>query len=176
MKKRINLMVGPKREGQGGISTVINSYFEMGFVDENNIKLVSVNKSGVSHFLMKLFFLLSIFKIIFLLFLYKIEVAHIHMASRGSYSRKSLIVRILKFFNVKVILHLHGAEFRDFYSNECSDDKQQHIKNTFMMVDKVLVLSTQWLDWAAVTFPSTEHFQVLYNSVIPIANMVVILK
>ncbi len=170
MKKRINLMVGPKREGQGGISTVINSYFEMGFVDENNIKLVSVNKSGVSHFLMKLFFLLSIFKIIFLLLLYKIEVAHVHMASRGSYSRKSLIVRILKFFNVKVILHLHGAEFRDFYSNECSDDKQQHIRNTFMMVDKVLVLSTQWLDWAAVTFPTTEHFQVLYNSVIPIAN------
>ncbi|WP_024590387.1 MULTISPECIES: glycosyltransferase family 4 protein [unclassified Pseudoalteromonas] len=170
MKKKINLMIGPKREGQGGISTVINSYCEMGFIDENNIKLVSVNKPGVSNFLMKLFFALSITKIIFLLLFFKVEIAHMHMASRGSYSRKSFLIRLLKYFRVKVILHLHGAEFRDFYSSECSQDKQQHIRNTFMMVDKVLVLSSQWLKWAAETFPSTQHFQVLYNSVIPISN------
>jgi glycosyltransferase involved in cell wall biosynthesis len=163
-------MIGPKREGQGGISTVINSYCEMGFIDENDIKLVSVNKPGVSNFLMRLFFALSITKIIFLLLFFKVEIAHIHMASRGSYSRKSFLIRLLKYFRVKVILHLHGAEFRDFYSSECSQDKQQHIRNTFMMVDKVLVLSSQWLKWAAETFPSTQHFQVLYNSVIPISN------
>ena len=170
MKKRINLMIGPKREGKGGVSTVINSYFKMGFIEENSIKLLTVNRSGASHLSMMIFFAFSLIRLLFILGMYKVELVHIHMASRGSYSRKSLIIRLLKFFDIKVILHLHGAEFRDFYAGECSEKKQQHIRNTFMMVDKVLVLSTQWLDWAAVTFPSTEHFQVLYNSVIPIAN------
>lgn len=170
MRKMINLMIGPSRTGNGGISSVINSYYEMGFMNDNSVKFVSVNKKGVSHLSMKVFFAYSILKLILILLVYKVGLGHVHMASRGSYSRKSVIVRLLKFFNVKVILHLHGAEFRDFYSIECSQRKKNHIRDTFMMSDRVLVLSTQWLEWAAVTFPSIKHFKVLYNTVTPILS------
>lgn len=66
---------------------------------------------------------------------------------KGSYRRKSVIIRLVKLLKGKVILHLHGAEFRDFYRDECNMVQQRHIRHTFALADHVLVLSTQWLAW-----------------------------
>lgn len=90
---------------------------------------------------------------------------HIHMSSRGSYRRKSVIVRLIKFLKGKVILHLHGAEFRDFYRDECNRDQQTHIRHTFALADHVLVLSTQWLAWLQEVIGRTQGVSVLYNAV-----------
>ncbi|WP_154806953.1 exopolysaccharide biosynthesis glycosyltransferase VpsI, partial [Vibrio cholerae] len=79
--------------------------------------------------------------------------------------RKSVIVRLVKLLKGKVILHLHGAEFRDFYRDECNRDQQRHIRHTFALADHVLVLSTQWLAWLQEVIGRTQGVSVLYNAV-----------
>jgi glycosyltransferase involved in cell wall biosynthesis len=87
------------------------------------------------------------------------------MSSRGSYMRKSILIRIVKFFKVKVILHLHSGEFKDFYNDECNAQKKEHIRNTFNMADKVIVLSTQWLSWLNTILKDKDKGIVVYNAV-----------
>lgn len=87
------------------------------------------------------------------------------MASRGSYKRKSVIIRIAKLFRAKTILHLHGAEFQEFYNNECSFKKQAHIRKTFDLADAVIVLSTQWHSWMKTIVGDPTKVHVIYNAV-----------
>ncbi|CRZ56623.1 putative polysaccharide biosynthesis protein [Vibrio cholerae] len=96
---------------------------------------------------------------------YRVGIVHIHMSSRGSYRRKSVIIRLVKLLKGKVILHLHGAEFRDFYRDECNMVQQRHIRHTFALADHVLVLSTQWLAWLQEVIGRTQGVSVLYNAV-----------
>jgi len=112
-----------------------------------------------------LLYLAALLKVIAYLLFYKVGVVHIHMASRGSYLRKSIVVRLVKLLKGSVILHLHGAEFREFYENECSQKEQTHIRQTFEMSDLVIVLSSQWIHWARATFKKSDHIRVLYNAV-----------
>lgn len=84
---------------------------------------------------------------------------------KGSYRRKSVIIRLVKLLKGKVILHLHGAEFRDFYRDECNMVQQRHIRHTFALADHVLVLSTQWLAWLQEVIGRTQGVSVLYNAV-----------
>lgn len=167
MTRKINLTIATDVNGMGGISTVLSIYKSVGFFYRHNIKLIETHsglrKFGIFSFV--LLYLSALLKIIYYQQFYKVEIAHVHMASRGSYLRKSLIIRWLKFFKIKVILHLHGAEFRDFYAQECSQKKQQHIRDTFIMSDAVIVLSSQWISWAQETFSRTEHIRVVYNAV-----------
>ncbi|MDE1339575.1 glycosyltransferase family 4 protein [Vibrio aestuarianus] len=167
MKQKINLTVATDLNGQGGIATVLNVYKESGFFANNNVKLISThstkNRFGkIGAFAL---FLLATIKLISYFIFYDIGLVHIHMASRGSYQRKSLLIRIAKAFKAKVILHLHGAEFRDFYANECDERKQAHIRHTFEICDVVIVLSTHWLAWANETLSKSDHVKVLYNAV-----------
>ena len=87
------------------------------------------------------------------------------MASRGSYLRKSLIVRFAKLLNNKVIIHLHGAEFQTFYNDECTDKKQAHIRHTFDVADCVIVLSSQWLSWVTTIVKVKSKVKIVYNAV-----------
>lgn len=164
-KRKFNLMIGPSIFDKGGISTVAANYYECGFCKEYAVRHLSLNLSGVGRVTAIVFFAFALMKLLFILLFNQVALAHVHLASRGSYSRKSIVVRILKIFNVKVILHLHGGGFKDFYNNECNDKKKRHIRDTFEMVDKVIVLSSQWLVWAGNVFPRIDHFIVLNNSV-----------
>lgn len=170
MKQPINLTIATDIDGMGGVATVLNVYRESGFFSKWNVRLISTHSSKKSLFgLNRLFlYLFALLKVTGYQLFCNVGLVHIHMASRGSYLRKSLVVRLVKALGGKVILHLHGAEFRDFYSKECSKNKQNQIKNTFEMADAVIVLSTQWLLWARETLNRSEHVLVIYNAVPPL--------
>lgn len=44
------------------------------------------------------------------------DLVHLHVAERGSFYRKALLVRLCRRLRVPVVLHHHGAEFEDFYA------------------------------------------------------------
>ncbi|WP_275658269.1 glycosyltransferase family 4 protein [Vibrio sp. Isolate25] len=167
LKKNINLTIATDIKGQGGIATVLNVYQQAGFLSDNAVRLIAThstnNRFGSLGALMR--YLSALVKVIYYFVFYRVGLAHIHVASRGSYLRKALLVRLIKVLGGKVILHLHGAEFRDFYANECDEKRQKHIRDTFEMADVVIVLSSQWIDWARATFTRSEHFQLVYNAV-----------
>ena len=172
MRKTINLTIATDINGMGGIATVLNNYRQSGFLDRNNDRLIATH-TGNRRFggLNRLFlYLWALLNIAYYHIFQNVKLVHIHMSSRGSYLRKSLIIRLVKLLKGRVILHLHGSEFRDFYTQECSTRKQTHIRQTFEMSDAVVVLSTQWLDWAKATLNKSDHVRVIYNAV-PILNL-----
>lgn len=167
MKNKINITIATAINGKGGISTVLNVLNGDGFFEETNTKILTSHKRYSKFNFLKQFitFLMCIISLFYYLTFFNVGVVHIHMASRGSYKRKSMLVRITNLFNTKIIIHLHGAEFQDFYNNECNTCKKAHIKDTFNMADKVIVLSTQWLDWLNTILNDQSKGVVVYNAV-----------
>lgn len=166
MTRKINVTVATSPNGNGGIATVLNVLSD-GFFDQWNMRqVVSHSRSNrFGHPGMALVFGAALFKLTYLLIFYHVGIVHIHMASRGSYKRKALIIRLVKLFNSKAILHLHGAEFQQFYNNECSNDKQEHIRKTFDLADAVIVLSSQWHSWMKTIVSNPKKVHVVYNAV-----------
>lgn len=161
-----NLMVSTDFHGQGGIATVVNGYSEDGLLAQIPFITVSTHSTeNKTKFSAITLFLQSILKIIFYGVFYRIGIVHVHMASRGSYTRKSKIIRLARFFGAKTIIHLHGGGFKAFYNDECSVKKQQHIRDTFNMADKVIVLSSQWIAWVDTIVDDKNKTYVVYNAV-----------
>ncbi|WP_166111527.1 glycosyltransferase family 4 protein [Pseudoalteromonas sp. Z9A5] len=167
MNKYKNLTIATSIDGKGGVATVLNVLKSEGFFSQSNSELLV---SHSRYYKYKLFnslfvFTLCINKLIYNLLFNKVGAIHFHMSSRGSYMRKSILVRIAKCFKVKIIIHLHSGEFRKFYSEECNSKKREHIRNTFNMADKVIVLSAQVLDWLNTILDDKSKGVVIYNSV-----------
>ncbi len=167
MRSKINITIATSMNGKGGVATVLNTFNSGGFFDKWNMKLIASHNSD-SKFkgLNRLFLFASVFvKLVYFNLFYQVGVVHIHMSSRGSYLRKSLIVRFAKFLKNRVIIHLHGGEFQTFYNEECSEKKQTHIRNTFDLADSVIVLSTQWFSWMKTIVEEPNKIKIVYNAV-----------
>ncbi len=166
MKENINVTVATGAVGKGGISTVLSTLKESGFFKATNTRLITSHKKGkFGKLSLVLNYLAAIAQLIILFMKYQVGVVHIHMASRGSYLRKALIVRLVNALGAKVIIHLHGGEFQLFYSDESSLKKQAHIRATFNMADKIIVLSTQWQQWMNSIVNAPSKVCVVYNAV-----------
>ena len=111
------LMLGPARTVKGGMTSVVDNYFNYGLNQKVDLKYIeTINDKN--KFLKALKEIKG--KIEFLTNVKKYDIIHIHMASRRSTFRKGKYVRIAKKFNKKVILHIHGAEYKIFF-NECNE-------------------------------------------------------
>lgn len=135
------LMVGVSRSMQGGVASVVNSYYKIGLNNKVNMKYISTLKEG--NIIKKLsVFIKAVIKILVTINNY--DIVHIHMASRGSFLRKSIVVLIANIYRKKVIIHMHGAEFMMFYNDECNTIMKKYIRYIFKKADKVIALSNQW--------------------------------
>lgn len=73
------------------------------------------------------------------------DLYHIHVASRGSTFRKGHYVDVIKKWNKKVILHVHGAQYLVFF-NEITEKKQKRVIEILKKSDMVIALSQDWKD------------------------------
>ena len=134
------LTIGPDfHPPQGGVSAVIEIYsknFEV-------FNFISSYRNKLKFFV----FIKCLFKLfIILTFNHKIEVIHIHAASYGSFYRKFIISIIGKFiFKKKIIYHIHGGGFKDFY--EKGKIIKWLIKKLFSIVDVAVCLSQSWYEF-----------------------------
>lgn len=142
-KKKI-LVVGPSpTRSKGGMATVIeeiekdkklNEQFDIdvyeSFVDGNKV--------------VRFFFSIYAF-VKFCLTKRNYDLYHVHVASRGSTFRKGHYVDIIKRWNKKVILHVHGAQYLVFY-DEITKKKQRRVVEILKKSDMVIALSQDWKD------------------------------
>ncbi len=164
--KKVNLMISTDASGKGGIATVVSGYIKENLLkDCFFIPIFSHSSANNNKFLMIATFVICIIKLIYYGIFYKIGIVHLHMASRGSYFRKSRILRIAKLFGAKTIIHLHGGEFNKFYNEESSQSKQYHIRTTFNLADKIIVLSKRSFHWVNTIVNDTEKVCIIYNAV-----------
>lgn len=163
------LMVGPERKAKGGVATVVNNYYDSSLIKKVRLKYISTAIDGKKIYKL-LYGSFSYLKILYTLIFKRVDILHIHMASRNSFNRKSVIVNMAKMFNKKVIIHLHGAEFDKFYNNECTEMQKKKVNKIFNKADIIIALSEQWKE--KISNYCDTQVEVIYNSVVvPKENM-----
>jgi glycosyltransferase involved in cell wall biosynthesis len=77
---------------------------------------------------------------------HEVLLLHIHTAERGSFFRKSIFVWMANLFGVPVIMHMHAAEFREFFEN-CPGWIRSYIRWTLNRCDRIITLSSSWREF-----------------------------
>ena len=70
-------------------------------------------------------------------------VVHLHTSSYGSFARKSILAWISRSAGVPVVIHVHGAAFKEFYSGS-PRLLQHYIRVTLEGADAVIALGEKW--------------------------------
>lgn len=137
------LMIGPDRSVHGGISAVVNGYFDAGLDREVNLTYIGTMKEGS-----KVYKLLVAFGayVKFCQKLSKADVIHVNVASDNSFRRKSLFINKAKKAGKKVIIHQHGGEWDDYYSSLGAGEKSK-TDTVLKSADRFLVLSPYYRDF-----------------------------
>lgn len=156
------LMLGPGRSVKGGITTVVNSYFDYGLDQAVDLKYITTMKDGNK--LYKL--LVAVWGYIQFCFLVsRYDIIHIHMAAQASFSRKALFVKRAKKANKKIVIHQHSADFDKYYFEQCNDRQREHIRYVFSLADRLLVLSEEWKSFFGENVCQKDKIAILYNGV-----------
>ncbi len=162
MSKKI-LMLGPDPiKTTGGMSSVVKSYYESDLAKNNSLKYISTYEDGQKYKI----FIQGLRKYLKALILEKVDVVHIHSASRGSFYRKSLIVLIGRLFFKKIVFHLHGAEFNEFYHQESAKIQKAWIRFSLKACQVIIVLSSQWKKDLSLIVGEKSNIVVIPNGVI----------
>lgn len=153
------LFMGPDyREHRGGIGAVLATYSAhirpFKFIPTyNNTPPLSRN----------ILFLKAVFRLIWLMSTDSdIRIVHLHSAQKGSFIRKSILMRISQVFGRKAVLHMHASGFDHYYKNAGSVRK--YIRYIFTKADLVICLSEKWKEYYASHF--TIRKLVILNNVI----------
>lgn len=135
---------------KGGIAQVLYNYKNYIF---NDFKYVINSKKG-SKIRKAFVFLSSLIQTIFILiFDKKIKILHIHTASYNSFERSAFFVRIGKFFKKKIILHIHGGDFENYYKLNAN-----RVCTILDKCDCLITLSQYWKKFfsAITTYPDVH--------------------
>lgn len=156
------LMIGPDLQSRGGMATVerqlmerlpsagIQARFIPTYDDCSKAKKASIAFVAYASFCRAL---------------KDTDIVHVHMASRGSYERKSLFLRKAISKGKKTVVHLHGGEFGIWFDDELGDKKRDEIRALFSSVDAVIVLSEEWEEWLTSRRFSPKRLVVMHNAV-----------
>lgn len=155
------VMIGCSPSSLGGISSVISTYKRHGFF-EDDVKYISSYNSS-NKILVVLNFIFACIKLIYSLISFRIDIVHVHSASRGSFWRKYVFLKIASFFSVKTVFHLHSGEFVNFYLCQ-SLNVQKKIKSFLENVDLVIVLTPYW-EKQLSNISRSINIKILFNPV-----------
>jgi len=159
MKKLKICHIGPSINDKGGISTVIKLLLDSPL----NQRVETMALPSVSSHMMLLTFISCLIKLKQLCKSKSVDIVHIHMSTKGSFFRKSLIAGICHNHCVPYIIHLHGGRFKEFYAS-LSEKKRNKCKRVFSGASRVIALSDSWKDFLS-SFIDEELITVIFNSV-----------
>ncbi len=163
MKDKIRvLMVGPDRGVHGGISAMVNTYYEAGLQDRVELKYIGTMKEG-SKAGKLIVAVLAYFR--FLFSLKDFDIVHVNASSDNSFMRKSFFVRAAKRHGKKIVFHQHGGDFKNYFENQISDRRRKYIRDVLDMADVMLVLTQSWKDYFG-TLTDAQKIVVMPNAII----------
>ena len=154
-----SLMIGTCLSNKGGITTVLNLYNEAGFMED--VRFLASSKDGESGMKIQMY-LTFLGQLLTALILHpEIRLAHMHVSQRGSFVRKSVAFLICKLFGKKVIWHMHGSEFIDFYQS-APPLYQRYIHGIVTRLDCLIALSQKRRRELLAIIPEAR-VKVVYN-------------
>lgn len=157
------LMIGPGRNVMGGISTVVNSYFDLKLNERVELRYIASMEDGNK--IKKLWVALKAY-LEFRDCLKDFDIVHVHMAAQASFTRKSVFIRLAKKAGKKIIIHQHAADFDDYFFKQSDEAKRQKIKEVFAMADRVIVLSEEWADFFGKYVCDEKKIEIIHNGVV----------
>lgn len=155
------LMIGPKRDVGGGVATVVNQLYDVGLDKDITLKYLYTMKKS-NPFMKGLIAILAIVKCLVIIPRY--DIIHIHMSYGTSFYRKSIIILISKMYNKKVLIHMHGSEFKEFYFDRSNQKQKKYISNILNKCDVMLALSEEWKETLSLIMDKNK-VRILYNGV-----------
>lgn len=137
------LMLGPARSVNGGISAVVNNYYNAGLDEKIELKYIGTMEDGTKLHKLKvaLFAYASFIKEV-----RSYDIVHVHMASDSSLYRKIPFMYMAKWFGKKLMIHQHGGNFAEFYDSQCSAKRQKFIAKALNKADAFLVVASYLAD------------------------------
>ena len=162
MKKTNILMCCSDLSVKGGMVSVVKNYLGYDNWDNYNIVYIPTHIER-NKLLVLLYFIQAYLHILSGAIFHKYEVAYLHTAERGSFFRKAILVRTLRRFGIKTIMHHHAAEFEPFYE-ALSESKKKYVNKTLEIVDLNIVLSNRLVSMITSKAPKAR-VKVLYNAV-----------
>jgi glycosyltransferase involved in cell wall biosynthesis len=178
-KPRI-LVVGPAPPQIGGMETFVGALMQCRLGEEFDLRLHNITKpflkkSGrfttkvgygaslwrnpVIAFKSYFYSILFLTRFIHSLTKSEIDIVHIHTASYTSFWEKVFYIFAAKVFREKVVLHIHGALFREFIQRS-RVLLQKNIKAVLRWCDAVIVLSANWKNFFHDILPQANFFVV----------------
>ena len=97
------------------------------------------------------------------------DIVHIHTAGRGSFRKHQWYLRLARLAGKKTILHMHSAEFRQYFHDEASPRIRKSILRSLNGVDMLIVLSQAWKDWYE-SIGVHSRIEILNNIVPAVSN------
>ena len=163
MRKLTILHVGPTPRQVGGMETFVGDLLNSPLSERHDILLLDISKprlrqksdyaikTGYAVFQRRLSttlfsYLYSatfLLKYLFLLAGRPVDIVHIHTASFTSFWEKCIYIAIGRLADKKLVLHMHGALFKEFYL-ESNGVAQKLIQRFFRICDAIIVLSPSW--------------------------------
>ncbi len=157
-------MIGSGKQVKGGISALVENYFDSGLVDAHRVFYLDSHIDG-SKTAKAIKFIQAVGKFFYYLFSTRIDIVHVHSASRASFYRKSFFLWAAKAFGRKSIFHLHGGEFGIFFHKECGGLRKWFIRKTLRTADVLICLSGHWHRILSEITEETGRIITLYNCV-----------
>ncbi|WP_223149317.1 glycosyltransferase family 4 protein [Pseudoduganella aquatica] len=142
-RRRRILMVGTGLQAHGGITAVIRSYLEVGLFEQWGVRYVSTYE-GKGKLTQLRTIASALCRITGLLAARRVDVVHVHSASRGSFWRKSLVAALAFVFRVPYVFHLHSGEFPDFYAHGCGPLARAWVRLVLRRAARVVVVAPRW--------------------------------
>lgn len=156
------LMIGASRDVRGGISSVVNGYYEAGLANRCNLNYIGTAVDGNK--VKKALYAIRSF-ICFKKALPQCDVVHVHMASRNSYERKKHFIHAAKKGGKAYIIHMHGGQWNLYFEDECTEAKRDEIRQVFSDAAKVFVLSEEWREYFALNVCDDSKVETLHNAI-----------
>jgi glycosyltransferase involved in cell wall biosynthesis len=156
------LMFGTGLDVKGGVTSVEKLILNNASAQLQIKHVATIGQGSASHNI--LVFAQAIQSLIVRIIRKDVDIIHIHFSERGSTLRKSILIFIASFFRQSIILHAHGATYKEFYTG-----LPQFVKNILVSLFKkcrIIVLSKSWQSYYMNEFSlESRRVSVLYNPV-----------
>ena len=147
---------------KGGMVSVVKNYLTYNHWGNYNITFIPTH-FDTNKYLLVVYFALRFLQIWMTVTFRHYDIAHLHVAERGSFWRKRFLLKFFHKHGIKVVLHHHGAEFEDFYT-KCTKEQKRKIQETLSEADVNIVLSQRLVPMIKNKSPKSR-VEVLYNAV-----------
>lgn len=156
-------MLGPDLTVRGGMSSVEKILLErLQYSEKLHIEFIPTHRE-LSKIGKLIFAGSSYVRFLGHLMTKRTDVVYIHISADAGFFRKSLFAITGSVLGKRIVMHMHGGYFEDFYRSS-SRTTQKYIKYVMEHTDKIIVLTEEWKNFYR-RFVEKDIFTVISNGV-----------